>query len=380
MNTRIFLHEKIPVFTKMPKFDYRTFATRLERKLLQREEIYAPLRVGRFTVSQIADRGEATARDVEICLVWRDRQFCFAGQILVQSSPRQVKTALLELKDGFSETRSEGCDPLLLLPYISSSVEALARETGISVLDLNGNYVLQTDQILAIRLDQPNQYKESGGIKNVFQGTSSIVCRYLLHEPGPHETVSSIHDGIHALDGRASLSTVSKVLSTLHDEMIIEKAARIRVLQPRKLLVNLRNEYQPPRTVRSAMLNLPDARQKKEEILSELSGWALWIWSGMSSAERYATTTPSQQDVAYVRELPTASNQLTEYEDERFYNCVLHETPDDMVFVGHQGPYASDVQTYLELMQGDKREREIARQVEHHILTRFESTEAYEEI
>lgn len=362
----------------MPRFDRQTFTTRLERVLRQDNEIYAPLRVERFAIDFVDGSGHAAPRDVEICLKWREREVCFAGEVLVHSTPRQVKAALVKIKEVFSDAGPRGREPLLLVPYLSSSVGALARETGISVADLNGNYMLQTDQFLAVRLDQPNQYKKSGGIKNVFKGTSSIVCRYLLHEPGPHETVTSIHKGIHALDGRASLSTVSKVLSALHDEMIIEKAARIRVLQPRKLLANLQNEYEPPSTVRSIMLNLPDARQKKEDLLSELSGSPLWIWSGVSSAGRYATTTPSQLDVAYVRELPTASRQLTEYEDERFYNCVLHETPDDTVFIGHQGLYASDVQTYMELMQGDKREREIAGQVEQHILSRFEAKEIHE--
>ena len=122
---------------------------------------------------------------------------------------------------------------LLALPYLSSSVVNLLEETEVSGIDLNGNYVLQTNNFLAIRLDQKNKYKQSSGIKNVFRGTSSIVCRYLLQNPGPHKTVTAIHEGIRELDGRVSLSTVSKVLSTLSDELIVEKGDYIRYYNPR---------------------------------------------------------------------------------------------------------------------------------------------------
>jgi len=236
--------------------------------------------------------------------------------------------------------------------------------------------VLQTDDFVAIRLDQENRYKESGGIKNVFRGTSSIVCRYLLHEPGSHESVSQIYERIQELDGRLSLSTVSKVLSTLSDELIVEKGEDIRLLQPEKLLKNLRDQYRRPETVESIPLDLPEDREDREKFLSELLGGALWVWGGETSAERYATTTPSQEDRAYTRELPLDEGWIQKYRDDRFYNCILHESRENFLYFGHDGHWASDVQTYLDLTQGDKREREIAMDLESRILSRFDATDS----
>ena len=342
---------------------------RLLREQVNKKDAYGPLRTEECQSEwQSFDKRRP---DFEIMVSWRDRDVSFVAEIKTRSAPRQVKEALRELQERWDRSRGENA--LLALPYLSPSVADLLEETGLSGIDLNGNYVLQTDDFVAIRLDQENKYKESGGIKNVFRGTSSIVCRYLLHELGPHESVSQIHKGIQDLDGRASLSTVSKVLSTLSDELIIEKGDHIRVVQPEKLLMNLRDQYQPPETVESVPLDLPEDREEREGLLTELLGGALWVWGGETSAERYATTTPTQEDEAYTRELPIDEASIEKYRDKRFYNCVLHESRDHFVYFGHDGHWASDVQTYLDLTQGDKREREIAQDLQERILSRFDA-------
>lgn len=353
----------------MAKLSREKFIRALKNRIRE-EEAYAPLRAGRCRFDTKPLNEGARQSDFEISFWWRGREVRFLAEIKTRTSPREVKNSLRDLKERWSDDRSPSNHALLALPYISSSIADLLEETGLSGMDLNGNYVLQTEDFVAIRLDQKNRYKESGGIKNVFRGTSSIVGRYLLHEPGPHHTVSRIHEGIQDLDGRVSLSTVSKVLSALDDKLIIEKGEVIRLLQPKKLLSNLRDEYRPPKTDASVHLNLPGDRTRKEQILLDLLGGSLWVWDGQTSAERYATTTPSQQGVAFTREVPADTSRFDEYRDRRFYNCALHESRDDFVYFGHDEHWASDVQTYLDLMQGDKRERDIALDLEDQILHR----------
>jgi len=353
----------------MAKFNREKFIRALKNRINE-EGAYAPLRAGDCQFHARGSNRETEPSDFEISFWWRGREIRFLAEIKTRTSPREVKHSLRDLKERWSEDRNPSHHALLALPYISSSIAGLLEETGLSGIDLNGNYVLQTEDFVAIRLDQKNRYKESGGIKNVFRGTSSIVCRYLLHEPGPHDTVSRIHKGIQNLDGRVSLSTVSKVLSALDDKLMIEKGAVIRLLQPKKLLSNLRDEYRSPKTDASVRLQLPGGRTENEQILSDLLGGSLWVWDGTTSAERYATTTPSQQSVAFTRELPADRGRFEAYRDKRFYNCTVHESRDDFVYFGHDEHWASDVQTYLDLMQGDKREREIALDLENRILNR----------
>ncbi len=352
----------------MAKISQNRFGRVLRDRITQRE-MYAPLKTRKCQFEPPCVDGRQP--DLELTFAWGDRDVSFVAELQARSSPRQVKEALRNLQERW--TRDRGKNALLVLPHISPSVADLLEETGLSGIDLNGNYVLQTDDFVAIRLDQENRYKEAGGIKNVFRGTSSIVCRYLLHEPGPHESVSRIHERIQGLGGRVSLSTVSKVLSTLSDELILEKGDQIRVLQPEKLLTNLQDQYRRPEAVESIPLHLPDEREEKENILTELLGGARWIWGGETSAARYATTTPSQEAVAYTRDLPRNDNRIEKYRDKRFYNCQLHESRADFIYFGHDGHWASDVQTYLDLMRGDKREREIAQDLEERILSRFDA-------
>ena len=356
----------------MTKFTEKNIARTLEEQL-SKQGTYLPLKIGKFQF-RAKHSGQWSGRsDFEVSFAWRNREFSFIGEIKTRSSPRRVKDALRDLKERGSSKTNRDENALLALPYITSSVADLLEETGLSGLDLNGNYLLQTDDFVAIRLDQENQYKESGGIKNVFRGTSSLVCRYMLQEPGPYDTVTQIHEGIKKLDGRASLSTVSKVLTALEDELIIEKGNRIRLLQPEKMLRNLQKEYRRPEPAESVRLRLPKDPDKREEALTDLLGGALWVWDGKTSAERYATTTPSQENEAYTRELPVDQERLESFRDERFYNCVLHESREDVLYFGHDGHWASDVQTYLDLMQGDKREGEIATDIENRILRRFDN-------
>lgn len=353
----------------MAKFD-KNALTREFRKKTKNATIYSPLQIQKVTPKPTLNTKTEVRPDFEISFLWRNRKFSFFGEIAVSTSPRKVKHTLKKLETQASHRI------LLVLPYISSSIAELLEEAGASAIDLNGNYLLQTNELIAIRLDRENRYKESSGIKNVFRGKSSLVCRYLLHEPGLHNTVSGIHERIRGLGGRVSLSTVSKVLSTLNDELIIEKEDQIRVLQPEKLLERLQHEYRSPSSTETVLLRLPDARSEKEDILNALLDGRLWVWGGETSAARYTTTTPSQEDKVYTRELPLNEDRLGQFREKRFYNCILHESQDDFLYFGHDGHWVSDLQTYLELMKGDKREREIARDLKNQILNRFYDTDS----
>lgn len=354
----------------MTRFNKSTFVRELKRQIKDPDR-YGPLQIRTCTFEPVLNEETTIRPDFEISFAWQERDFHFFGEFEVSTSPRKVNTALKKLATGDPHRFPQGSHALLALPYISSSIAALLEKTSVSVIDLNGNYLLQTNELVAIRLDRDNQYKQSGGIKNVFRGKSSIVSRYLLREPGPHETVSGIHDRIRGLGGRVSLSTVSKVLSTLNDEMILEKGSQIRVLQPERLMERLRQEYRSPSSIETVPLRLPDARSEKEEILDTVLNGELWVWGGEAAAARYTTTTPSQEDKVYTRELPLHESRLEEFRDKRFYNCILYVSQDDFLYFGHEDHWVSAIQTYLELMQGDKREREIARDLEDQILNRF---------
>jgi hypothetical protein len=95
-----------------------------------------------------------------------------------------------------------------------------------------------------------------------------------------------------------------------------------------------------------------------------------WIWSGESSAEFYATTTPANQFTIYCRNIEIPQDFIVKYVDVRFYNytfCMVPASEEYLLFDA-KGNTASIIQTYLELSQLDKREKEIAKDIEKDIL------------
>jgi hypothetical protein len=264
----------------------------------------------------------------------------------------------------------------------------MVEAEGVNCLDVNGNYLIQNPEFLAIRLDRKNRFPESATIKKIFSGNSSQVGRFFLTEKRAYKSVGEIFEAINRSTGGLSLSAVSKVLSGLADELIIEKSAdRIVLLQPEKLLDRLREGYVPPKNLATLKLKIPGT---SEEVLKTLAGELtregnIWMLSGESSAGYYASTTPPAVLRAYsfqAGNLPQYEatrffkDKRSELENTRFFNVVLEGRTEPYIFFDRQIAknkvcWASRLQTYLELSQMDKREREIAESIREDILQRL---------
>ena len=288
-----------------------------------------------------------------------------------QATPRKVRNLLAH--DQLRSPLRVAAEPLILVPYLSAGIAQQLERFGFSGIDLNGNYLILTSDLVAVRLDRPNEYPESRDIKKIYSYNSSIVGRFLLTTDRTFEQVKEIDEGISERGGGISLSTVSKVLKGLNEDMIISKTRdAIRLLQPRKLLDRLCDGYHAPRVDRELMLKLPTT--SRDALVTEALGEGGWTWSGDTSAEAYAATTPPGVRVAYTRRIHASRASLREFEDTRFYNCVLKQTNDDFVYFDSRRQWASPIETYLALMQLDKREREIAQRIrEDVILAEFAS-------
>jgi hypothetical protein len=183
---------------------------------------------------------------------------------------------------------------------------------------------------------------------------------------------------------------VSKVCKTLEDDLIIERkkpaprpgtapnvepppGPALRLAQPEKLLDLLADNNVPPtlgHTFRGKC-GLPP-----EEFTRRLAGWqektgARVVLTGASSVDAYAVMAREPIQSYYCSDLEGLLKSLKDdvRETDRFANIDLLETSDDLVYFDRRPNLAaSPIQTYLELMNGDKRERETAEQVRRAIL------------
>ena len=171
-----------------------------------------------------------------------------------------------------------------------------------------------------------------------------------------------------------SLSTVSKALKTLEQDLIIGRNDIIRLVQPDKLLKKLVENYTPPKTTERIRLKISEdsgtIRKRIMELSDELS--LPLVATGISSVGQYAVMQRGDLLSVYCPRLELLIEQLAGSRTERFPNLELIETGDETIYfdAGPAGDFrwSSPIQTYLELMAGDKRDQEIAEQVKSFIM------------
>lgn len=333
--------------------------TKTALEVLQDKSLYSPLEI---TPAPFQIKIAKAGQDARVQIKWQGREVLFIAVITSRSSPQIVQQAIWQLNQFVDQNNNR----LLVVPNLSKTVADMVTEEKINAVDLNGNFLIQTKEILAIRLDRKNNYKESKPIKKIFSGNSSLVGRVFLGGQAGFTSVNQISQAISKLGGNIALSTISKVLKGLEEELIIQRVSKeIKLVQPEKLLEKLKSEYLAPRIQRSIKLKVSDPSTFLRSNLSDKN----WIFTGESSASRYTVTTPLKIFSAYVTELKS----WEKYTEERFYNLILKKTEDQFVYFDAQkGNYSSRLQCYLELSQLDKREKEIAQSIKSDILRDFQ--------
>lgn len=317
---------------------------------------------------------------------WRESIARFAVECKSLSTPKAFQDGLNLLK---TSSLPKGYRPLLFLPFLSErQLQELERE-GINGIDLCGNGVVVVPEIFAVfRSGEKNRFTSSAPIKNIYRKNSSMVGRVFLLRNG-YETVQEICAEINRRntlvkrwDKRAmSLSTVSKALKTLEEDLIIARKDTIRLLQPESLLEKLSDNYVPPNIKERVRLKISEERGRIGELLMELSqvlGLTL-VAAGTSSVGQYAVMQRGDLLSIYCPRLEMLLERLPGSQTDRFPNLELLETEDETVYFDARQErdlwWASPVQVYLELMAGDKRDQETAEQVKSYILRNLQTVQ-----
>jgi hypothetical protein len=248
----------------------------------------------------------------------------------------------------------------------------------VSGIDLCGNGILIVPgELLVVRTGNPNRFPQSAPIRNVYRGDSSLVARVFLARP-IYRAVGDIAATIRELSGNVSLATVSKVVKVLEGDLIVgRKEGDIRLLQPEKLLDQLAANYRPPKTKERYVGKIALGERELERKLADAarSQGLRFVLTGTASTSNYAVLGREPVVAAYCDESPErllSALGIRVEQTERFPNLDLTWTDEATVYFDPQPrsdvPFASPVQVYLELMTGDKRQRETAEQVRQYVL------------
>lgn len=306
--------------------------------------------------------------DATIALRWNDQVERFAVEYKAPGTPKQIESAaqqVLQYVRGNPTLR-----PMIAAPYLREDlIEKLVAEE-ISAVDLSGNYaVVVPGRWLIMRTGKKNRYPSNAPIKNVYRGKSSLVARALMLR-AEFQSASAIANELESV-ARVSLPTISKVLKSLEEDLIIERRESIRVIQSDRLLDNLAENYEPP-VVRNRIIGKA-SRGLENITMATLNAEGTQIRYAMSEPSRY-TVLPSSERIIriYAESINRLSETLSIDSSTRFPDIELLETRDPTVYYGRRREngqvWASPLQIYLELRNGGKREMQAAEQIRTNLL------------
>jgi len=360
------------------------------RKIPTEKEMIDQLRRGKVSLPPLSIRfleGQPKPLDAYVEASWRKTTARFAIECKSISTPRAFRDGLNLLR---STTLPKGYRPMLVMPFLSEpQLQELERE-GISGIDLCGNGVVFVPGMFAVsRNGAKNRFSSSAPIKNIYRKNSSMVGRVFLALPcyGTVQEICSEINRRNLLVKRwnkrpMSLSTVSKSLKTLEEDLIVERKDVIRLIQPDKLLEKLSESYAPPKINERVRLKIPEESGTLWELLQKQSqdlNLPL-VTTGTSSVTQYAVMQRGDVLSVYCPRLEMLLERLPGSQSDRFPNLELVETEDETVYFDARKDgnswWASPVQVYLELMAGDNRHRETAEQVKSFILMNLHDYDA----
>jgi hypothetical protein len=366
-----------------------------KRKKPTEREMIEQLRSGKVSLPPLSFRllkggpelGGNIRLDALVEASWRKNKASFAVECKSLSTPKAFQDGINLLK---TTSLPKGSLPLLFLPFLNErQLQELERE-GISGIDLCGNGVVVVPEMFAVyRSGEENRFSSSAPIKNIYRKNSSMVGRVFLIRSG-YETVQDVWAEINRRNTLVtrwkrtpmSLSTVSKALKTLEEDLIIGRNNTIRLLQLEGLLEKLSENYLPPTIKERVRLKISEESGTIEELLrnkSQSIGLPLAA-AGTSSVGQYAVMQRGDMVSIYCPRLERLIERLPGSQTDRFPNLELIETEDETVYFDARQEgifwWASPVQVYLELMAGDKRDQETAEQVKSYILKNLRTAQA----
>lgn len=171
------------------------------------------------------------------------RRYTLAVEVKSSGQPRQIRPALLMLKDYVArQSQSEAVTPVLMAPYLSAQAQALCREYEVGFLDLEGNARLAFGTFFIARQVASKPATERRALRSLFKPKSAQVLRRLLQEPARPWRVTEL-----AKAAGVSLGHVSNVRTVLLErEWARVSDEGVFLSEPHALLDAWRKAYEPP--------------------------------------------------------------------------------------------------------------------------------------
>ena len=308
-------------------------------------------------------------------------QFLFLVEVKAASTPQIVQNAIHQIKFIHRKNNDPEMHPMIVVPYLSEERLKDLEEAQVSGIDLCGNGIVNIPGRLSIfRTGNENRYPESRPVSNPFQGKTAMVARAFISELSLHsektefDTLGALQQTI--IDGGAaiSLSQVSKAVSALEEELLIgSKARAIYILDPDRIIKRLAMSWRPQ--IKRRIFLRHDEKINALKKLNRHSALK-WAVTGESSVSRYNTFGQGGPIKVAVSRIDHEMMQLLAGAEEpirNFADLEIMETDEPGYYFENQIDnnglrWASRLQSWIELRNGDARQQDAASAVRNQII------------
>ena len=288
-------------------------------------------------------------------------------------APRFVRSGVLKLESSVARLRRPGkADtkrsfvPMIVSPYLSPESRAICDDHEIAYLDLLGNAKLAFGTVYIERSVAEKPVSETRALRSIFTPKAAAILRVLLRDPGRPWRVADLAAKAHASFGH--VSNVRKAL--LEREWLEVGDGGVILIQPGALLKTWRENYRGPageriegythlygRQFDERLEGLLNASPERPRAIYSLHSAARWLAPfGRNATQTLHVDEAGAEVVREALQLAHAAKGA---------NVVLQVLSDDSLFddAGEPGPRVfctSPIATYLDLWNGNDRDREAA--------------------
>jgi len=340
-------------------------------------ERYSPLMINSI-VEQVSMPEEYRVNAVIEFSIQNGPSFKAMAEIAPVSTPQNILRSARQLADYFGKAKKTNMVPLVIAPYIGAKQAKILADKDISWIDLSGNMSIRvSNRVYIERTGKPNRFPDTTPIKKIFQGTSSLVSRALLLKPEGFSSLYEMVNFINDRNAKITLSTVSKVLKILDEELLINKGnSLVSVADPEKLLERLaqgcKNSTERNRrnTYRFVIENI---QQLSPGLIGKCKDY---LACGFYAAQIKGLAVTDKMTI-FVKDIEQFRRKAEEKwisitADEEFGNIIITETNDPGVWFNPDwrliDSVVDDIELYLEMIADTPRGPKIAEQLKRRIL------------
>lgn len=288
-------------------------------------------------------------------------------------APRFVRSAVYQLKGYLADLRESGLVdagtgliPMFASRYLSPQSRSICTDHDIAYLDLIGNARLAFGSVYIEKAVTDRPKSETRALKSIFAPKAAAILRVLLRDPDRPWRVVDLAEAAGASLGH--VSSVSK--SLLAREWTERRRDGLVLVQPDKLLRTWRREYRHPagrRIRRYTRFHGDQLRKRLRAALNRDPGSPRAVCSMHSAADWIAPfgRVGTHSFYADERGARTLEDTLELSRVGRGANVVVRIPNDESLFGDAVEPApgvfcTSPIITYLDLWNGNDRDREIA--------------------